>query len=174
MIGGFNWILPARLAGSALPGLLGDFDAELRWLRSVGIRHVISLTEEPLAEDSLAGLDFHHFPIVDMGIPTPREARRLCAYILRAIDRDEPVLVHCKAGLGRTGTVLACCLVSLGSTAEDAVLRLRSICSYYIQNQPQESLVRHYADFLREQADEGLLGSPFRQARPAVAPKDRP
>lgn len=167
MIDGFNWILPARLAGSALPGLLNDIETDLLWLQSAGIQHVISLTEKPLVVEHPTELDFHHFPIADMGIPTPRETRGLCDFILRAIDRNEPVLVHCKAGLGRTGTVLACCLVSLGATAEEATMRLRSICSYYIQNQTQESLVRHYAEFLSEQTAEGLLEAPF---RPAVDP----
>lgn len=169
MIDGFNWILPSRLAGSGLPGLLNDLESDLRWLRSAGIRHVVSLTENPLAVKPQSGLDFHHFPIVDMGIPTPRDTRRLCDFILRAIDRDEPVLVHCKAGLGRTGTVLACCLVSLGATAEEAIVRLRSICAYYIQNQTQESLVGHFAEFLKEQAEEGLLDPPFRPAPCPVA-----
>ena len=165
MIDGFNWILPERLAGSGLPGLLNDLEVDLLWLRSSGIRHVISLTEKPLALAATppAGLEFHHFPIVDMGIPTPRDTHRLCDFILRAIERDEAVLVHCKAGLGRTGTVLACCLVSQGATAEEAIVRLRSICTYYIQNHTQESLVRHYAEFASEQSLEGLPDFPFLQ-----------
>ena len=104
-----------------------------------------------------------------MGIPTPRATLGLCEFILRAIERNEPVLVHCKAGLGRTGTVLACCLVSLGATAEEAITRLRCISSYYIQNQTQESLVGHYAEFLSEQATEGRLSPPFRPATSPVA-----
>ena len=169
MIDGFHWILPAQLAGSGLPGLLSDIETDLLWLQSAGFKHVVSLTEKPLVVEHPTGLEFHHFPIADMGIPTPRATRRLCDFILRAIGRKEPVLVHCKAGLGRTGTVLACCLVSLGATAEEATTRLRCICSYYIQNQTQESLVRHYAEFLREQAAEGLLEAPFRWAAGPVA-----
>ena len=169
MIEGFNWILPSQLAGSGLPGLFGDLDADLFWLRSAGITHVVSLTEKALAAERQTGLELYHFPIADMGIPTPRATLRLCDFILRAIDRNEPVLVHCKAGLGRTGTMLACCLVSLGATAEEAMFRLRCVCSYYIQNQTQESLVRHYAEFLSEQAAEGLLGSPFRPVPSPVA-----
>lgn len=169
MIDGFNWILPAQLAGSGLPGLLSELDADLAWLRAVGVRHVVSLTEAPLAVDQRTELEFHHFPIADMGIPTPRDTHRLCRFILQAINRQEPVLVHCKAGLGRTGTILACCLVSLGSTAEEAIFQLRRISSYYIQNQAQESLVKHYSEFLSEQASEGLLDASFRLAASTVA-----
>ncbi len=109
-----------------------------------------------------SGFEVHHFPIFDMGIPTPRRAADLCRRVLADLDRREPVLLHCKAGLGRTGTMLACSLVSLGESAQAAVARVRRVSSFYIQNTAQERFVTHYAEFLREQEASGLLPTPLR------------
>lgn len=164
MLDSFNWILPDRLAGSGLPGLMGDLDADLEWIRAAGIRHVISLTASALAEALRFDLVVHHFPVSDMGIPVPRKAMEICRIVLTAIERGEPVLVHCKAGLGRTGTILACCLVSLGWPAEEAVSHLRRINGYYVQTRTQETFVQHYADFLNDLAAAKELAPPFRAA----------
>ena len=114
-----------------------------------------------------------HFPIADMGIPSPRDTLDLCRFILAKVELAEPVAVHCKAGLGRTGTVLACCLVTQGASPEDAVQQLRLVNNYYIQTQAQEMFIRHYADYLRqheaqERSSDGSLGEPVEAANPAV------
>ena len=149
MVEAFRWILPGRLAGSGMPGLFNPLESDLEYIRDAGIRHVVSLTEHPIPADSGGEPSFHHFPIDDMGIPTPRRASEICDFVLAAIERQEPVLIHCKAGLGRTGTLLACCLITMGSTPQQALVRLRGQCSYYVQNQTQEGFLDHYAKFRR-------------------------
>lgn len=148
MVEGFKWVLPGILAGSGRPGLLGNLDTDLEYLRSAGIEMVISLTKEPLALPDGCTLTVLHFPIPDMGISTPRKTKDLCDFILDTISRRQSVLVHCKAGLGRTGTILACLLVSRGSKPENAIQRLRQLTPYYIQSQIQEKFVEHYAAYL--------------------------
>lgn len=144
----FHWILPRRVAGAGRPGLFAPLDEDLRWLEKAGIVHVVSLTEEALNAPESTRLRFHHFPIPDMGIPTPRAAEALCRRVLAAVGRGEPVLLHCRAGLGRTGTMLACCLVSDGVPPRQAIERLRRISQHYIQSQAQERFVEHYAQHL--------------------------
>ena len=133
---------------------------------------MVSLTREMVQVPTSSGFEVHHFPIFDMGIPTPRRAADLCRKILLDLERQEPVLLHCKAGLGRTGTMLACSLVSLGDSAQNAVARVRRVSSFYIQNAVQERFVTHYAEFLREQEVSGLLPEPLRAPAPEAQPVD--
>jgi protein-tyrosine phosphatase len=45
--------------------------------------------------------------------------------IASALDDDQRVYLHCRAGIGRTGTVAACWLVEQGLGADDALALLR-------------------------------------------------
>ncbi len=147
MLAGFHWILPKSLAGSGQPGLLGDFAEDMAFLRRQGLRRVVSLTEQPLRGASDWGFDCWHFPIVDMSAPTPRACAMLCHELISDMHAT-PVLIHCRAGLGRTGTIAAACLITLGHTAEQALARVRGICPLYVQSDAQARFLDHYADWL--------------------------
>ncbi|MCB1056240.1 MAG: dual specificity protein phosphatase family protein [Acidobacteria bacterium] len=152
----FSWILPDALAGSAMPGLMGRLEDDLAWLRQSGFQQIVCLTERPPAEP-LGGLEGVHFPIPDMGVVQPRRMLEICQAILESIHQGKKVLVHCRAGLGRTGTVGACTLVSLGVPADGAILRIRSQSTYAIQTESQERLIHHYAQYLAHLHAENLL-----------------
>lgn len=145
----FRWLLPGRLAGMGRPGLLGDAEQDLAAIAVAGVRLVVSLTEDALPPDALraCGLRGRHFPIPDMGVPPVRLAANLCREIERALQDGDAVAVHCHAGLGRTGTLLAAMLVWLGEAGpEDAVARVRALGRGYIQTRGQELFVRHFAE----------------------------
>lgn len=143
-----DWILPGLIAGSARPGLLDDLEEDLAQLERLGIRLIVNLTESPhqppLEERGFAVL---HFAIPDMGVSTPRRLLPLLLQILDEAGSGRPVLVHCKAGLGRTGMVLACCLVLRGENPEIAIRRVRRVNPHFIQNDRQERFVFDFAEF---------------------------
>lgn len=145
MLSGFRWVIKGLLAGSGKPGLLAPIEEDLSFLRDQGFRVIVTLTEKPLeipVDDY--GIVAMHFPIADMGFPMPRECDSIVSKIVEYTEQAMPVLVHCKAGLGRTGTVLACYLVAQGEGAERAITRVRIINPNYIQTPAQESFVRHF------------------------------
>ena len=60
-------------------------------------------------------------------------------YIHERIQNKEPVMVHCLAGLGRTGTILACYLIKYEKMpAEDAIQHIREKRHGSIQSFVQE------------------------------------
>ncbi len=137
MLANFGWVLPGRLAGMAYPR--PDAGPELRTL---GIRAVLTLTESP-PEPFLVreGFTVHHEPVTDFEAPSPAALERAVAFVRRHLDRDEPVAVHCRAGIGRTGTALAAVLVSLGHGARDAIDVVRSKRPGSLETSGQESAV---------------------------------
>lgn len=156
MLAGFRWIIPNTLAGSAQPGLLDELDADIACMRELGIARIVTLTRRPLPDSvAAAGFDVTHFPISDMGIPTPRACTELCTELVAEFhERGRPVLLHCRGGLGRTGTVAACCLVNLGRTPDEALLEVRRANPNFVQSPAQVQFITHYADwFGRERAD---------------------
>src|SRR5262249_57907341 len=114
-----------RLAALAQP----ESSTDLLWLRQQGIELLISLTEDRLRRDWVndAGLLLLHEPMLDMEAPSQEQLDRCVSAIQRAVEHGMGVAVHCGAGLGRTGTVLACYLIAQGQTAQNAITRIRRL-----------------------------------------------
>ncbi len=152
MPGGFHWILRGVLGGMQRPGLLVEEEDDLNALQRLGVTMLVTLTEEPYPAAKLApfGVDAVHFPIRDMGVPSLADARDLCAQLAPRIKRGEPTILHCKAGLGRTGTMLACCLVFGGVEPLRAIHEVRQINPLYIQSQEQLEFISAFGPYVRE------------------------
>jgi len=91
------------------------------------------------------GMTWLHAPISDFGVPDAGfEARWAAAgRRVRQVLRDGGrVLVHCRAGLGRSGMIAARTLVELGWTAEDAIAAVRRARPGAIETPEQEAAVR--------------------------------
>lgn len=149
---GFRWILPGRLAGTPMPGVVQSVDQDLAALRTVGITQLITLTENDISQEALHrhGLRNLHLPIRDREPPTLAQVRMLLTRINTLLKNGEVVAVHCLAGLGRTGTILASWLIHEGLTASAALERIRKVEPGYVQSASQEEFLASVeADILR-------------------------
>src|SRR5208283_454491 len=112
-----------------------------------GIQVVLSLTEDPLRRDWVndAGLMAVHVPVVDMESPTQEQLEKCLSIIERAHQHQMPVLVHCSAGLGRTGVILACYFVAKGLTAQNAISKVRRLRPGSIETDEQADAIVTFA-----------------------------
>ncbi|ROR01275.1 atypical dual specificity phosphatase [Delftia acidovorans] len=143
---GFAWLVPGRLAGAPQPGVVQPMDFDLKALRGCGVTVLITLTENDLPQEPLQrhGLRNLHLPVRDHESPTVAQIQMLLARMSAMLRAGEVLAVHCLAGLGRTGTVLAAWLVREGLTADEALRRVRLIDAQYVQSQAQEDLLYAY------------------------------
>ncbi|MEM9592787.1 MAG: protein-tyrosine phosphatase family protein [Acidobacteriota bacterium] len=150
-----DWILQGSLAGSAQPGLLAPLDEDADQLKRFGFGLIVDLTEsQPSRVLEDAGFEVIGFPIPDMGVPTPRDMAAVARQVLEKARLGVPCLVHCKAGLGRTGTFLASCLVLRGVEPSQAITDIRLVNRRFIQNRVQEMFVSRFADFVASEAED--------------------
>ena len=148
---GFRWVVPGRLGTAPLPGAVLDIDLDLAALRVVGVTTLITLTRSDLPQDALSrhGLRNLHLPIYDREAPSVNQLRMLAIRMGRLMAQGEVLCVHCRAGLGRTGTVVAGWMIHEGLTAQAALERLREIDRDYVQSAEQEAFLHELeASFL--------------------------
>ena len=147
----FFWFIDDQIAGMARPGSYRSLKEDLEFIRRNGIEIVVSLTLDPLDNRETAGYDLEifHIPLADGSAPTTAQIERFIGYVRYGLARGKKILVHCGAGYGRTGTMLACYLVSRGVPAGDAIARVREKRPQAIENMQQEKSVFEYERYLK-------------------------
>ncbi len=141
----FSWLIENKLAGSAIPTSID----EIKWIQEQGIKSIVTIREEPLDEDWISEMNYLHVLSDDMGVPSFDDLKTSVDYVHEKIQNNEPVMVHCLAGLGRTGTILACYLIKYKKmSAEDAIQHVREKRHGSIQSFVQEELIFQYGKTL--------------------------
>jgi atypical dual specificity phosphatase len=151
------WVMPGVLAGMPMPfihldrrmshgGPLTAYEDDLPLLHSAGVRAIVCLlnipTDAPVYES--AGFSFLCLPVPDGGAPTPEQASGFVRFVDEQRAANRPVAVHCEAGLGRTGTMLALYLISEGANAETAIRRVREVERVAVETRSQIQFLEQY------------------------------
>ncbi|WP_099490515.1 cyclin-dependent kinase inhibitor 3 family protein [Stenotrophomonas maltophilia] len=141
-----------------------NLDLDLGVIRSWGARYLVTLIEpwefEELRISSLPqraaelGLVWHGLPITDGAAPDGRllERWRTLGPMFSAELLDgAKIVVHCKGGLGRAGTVASMLLLEsrAASNGDDAMAKVREVRPGAIETQEQESFIRAWADHVK-------------------------
>ncbi|MCA3573740.1 MAG: cyclin-dependent kinase inhibitor 3 family protein [Aestuariivirga sp.] len=153
---------PGKKQPDALTGAWDrDLGIDLDAIRAWGASTVITLVEahelEELGVTDLGtevrarGLDWLHLPIGDFSPPDQRFATAFAAHrdrLCSEIRSGARVLVHCKGGLGRAGTVAALLLIDLGTRPDEAIRAVRNVRKGAIETPGQEVYVRAHGPML--------------------------
>ncbi|MBX9678062.1 MAG: dual specificity protein phosphatase family protein [Gemmataceae bacterium] len=139
----FSWVEKPLLAGFARP--MGP--DELQWLRNQGLQLLVSLTENPVQRSWIndAGMFALHVPVEDMTPPSQKQFDLIISAIEKAHAKSMGVGVHCGAGMGRTGAVLACWLTLRDMSAPAAIARIRELRPGSIETPEQVEAVLEFA-----------------------------
>lgn len=156
-----------RIGITFCPGKKGESFAGPDWDRDMGLdldrvvlwkaTNVVTLLEDHEfamlgvhdlgREVKQRGMKWHHLPIVD---GSPPDARfnvlwaKLKASLVEDIRNGEHVLVHCRGGLGRAGTVATLLLIELGASWPDALAMVRAIRPGAVETAAQEDFIARY------------------------------
>jgi len=137
----FSWLIENKLAGSGIPTSSDEFD----WILKQGVTSIVTMTEDALPEKWTSDIDYLHVPTPDLTAPNMDKIDTAVDFIHKEISNDQAVMVHCAAGMGRAGTILACYLVKYQKySAKDAIKKIRKQRPGSIQSEVQELAITFY------------------------------
>jgi atypical dual specificity phosphatase len=143
----FSWVTEGKLAGSGLPVTQDEF----KWVVDKGIKSIVTVREVPLPSKWFdgTGIDYLHLMVEDYGVPSMEVLDEAVDYIDRRIRSGKPVLVHCAAGKGRTGALLAAYMIKKENlTAEQATEKIRLLRPGSVQSIAQETALSMYEKYV--------------------------
>jgi atypical dual specificity phosphatase len=117
--------------------------------QELGIKYVVNLMLEPHNENFVNEHDVRvlHVPVKNYTSPSMAQIEGILDFIEQ--HPNQKVLIHCWAGLGRTGTVIACYLIKhKGMTANEAIQHIRSLRPGSVETKDQEMTILTFSEKL--------------------------
>ena len=97
----FTWIVKGKMAASWWP----DSSVFQRYKKE-GIKVIINASEFDNRKDIPDHFTYYHINIPDYGIPTDNQIKKFLEISSNHLSKNEPLVVHCVAGCGRTGQLI--------------------------------------------------------------------
>ena len=150
----FSWVIDNKLAGSGTPMTSEQY----RWQIKNNIKSIVTVREFPLPQKWLVDNeketiinDYKFVYVKDYGVPSLEVLDNIVDYINIKITKEKkPLVVHCAAGKGITGTILAAYLLKQDNiSSQDAIKKIRSLRPGSIQSKIQEEILHEYETFLK-------------------------
>ncbi len=145
-----------------------DIDADLSAIRAWGADRLITLIEpwefEELRIQSLPqravahGLIWHSLPIIDGAAPDARlldQWGTLGPLLTGKLLAGQKMVVHCKGGLGRAGTIASMLLLDSGTAqgGDEVIWMVRQVRPGAVETLAQEDFIRNWKSSKRMQKD---------------------
>ena len=152
----FKWLIENKVAGS---GFINS-KAELNYLIKQDISAILTLTTSSLSDEVISNnsVTYKHIPVVDHSLPSIDNLVESVTFINECMSNNKPVVVRCRAGIGRTGTVLGALLIASGMSVESSVKEVRKkrpgIAGFRksIESQQIKSLYEYF-DYINHQGN---------------------
>lgn len=126
---------------------------DMDWLKAKGVKAIIALTEAPAPSSWLegSGIEYKHVPVKNHFAPTFAQLEECVDFIEKNVQKGDKTLVHCAAGKGRTGTVIAAYLCEHDNiSAELAIERIRAKRSGSVERNPKSGQEKAVVDYRQD------------------------
>jgi protein tyrosine phosphatase (PTP) superfamily phosphohydrolase (DUF442 family) len=153
--------LPGDVAGRlfkmGIPGRFTDLESDLAQMRDSGVELIVCLTPQDEMQakseryfeavvDQRLGIEHVELPIEDQGVPLDVQVYDdLVKRVQLLLSDGKAVLVHCAAGVGRTGVFIISVLQNLGHDTEEATQIARRAGSWPENNEQRSFLASREA-----------------------------